>query len=105
MTIKPILVIATTATLALITNVSRDSKIEHNSIDSLLEKSKTSFAKANNSIVVAEKVQKESLQSLKSKVASLEAEKKMLILKLNKNVENPTPIIDSVEQFNLFPSN
>jgi len=103
--IKPILVIATAVGIALVTTTHEPAINETtNSIDSLIAKSKTSCTKANNSIAIAEKVQKENLKNLKDKVATLETEKKMLILKLEKNVENP-PIIDSVEQFNLFPSN
>ena len=103
--IKPILVIATAVSIALVTTTHEPAINETtNSIDSLIAQSKTSCTKANNSIAIAEKVQKENLKTLKDKVATLETEKKMLILKLEKNVESPNPV-DSVEQFDLFSSN
>jgi len=75
------------------------------SIDSLLAKSKTNFIKANSSIKVAEKMQKESFESIKAKIETLEAENKILTFKLEHNEDTIIPVVDSVEPFNLFPSN
>ena len=75
------------------------------SIDSLLAKSKSNFIKANSSIKVAEEVQKENIKTIKSKITQLELENKTLILKIEHYEDTIVPVTDTVEQFNLFPSN
>lgn len=102
---KTILFIATTLAIA-VSTLKTDNKQNANpdSIDSLLAKSKTNFIKANSSIKVAEKVQKENFETIKSKIEKLELENKTLILKIEHYEDTIVPI-DTVEQFNLFPSN
>jgi hypothetical protein len=102
---KTVLFIVTTLVIA-VSTLKTDNKQNANtdSIDSLLAKSKSNFIKANSSIKVAEKVQKESFETIKSKIEKLELENKTLILKLE-NYEDTIVPIDTVEQFNLFPSN
>jgi hypothetical protein len=102
---KTILFIATTLAIA-VSTLKTDNKqnVNPDSIDSLLAKSKTNFIKANSSIKVAEKVQKENIETIKSKIATLELENKSLILKIEHYEDTIVPI-DTVEQFNLFPSN
>jgi predicted RNase H-like nuclease (RuvC/YqgF family) len=70
-----------------------------------LEKSKNNFIKANSSIKVAEKVQKENIETIKSKITALELENKSLTLKLETYEDSIIPVADTIEQFNLFPSN
>jgi predicted RNase H-like nuclease (RuvC/YqgF family) len=103
---KTILFIATTLVIA-VSTLKTDNKQNANpdSIDSLLAKSKTNFVKANSSIKVAEKVQKENIETIKSKITALELENKSLTLKLEHYEDTILPVIDTVEQFNLFPSN
>ena len=103
---KTILFIATTLAIA-VSTLKTDNKqnVNPDSIDSLLAKSKTNFIKANSSIKVAEKVQKESFETIKSKIATLELENKTLTLKLENYEDTIIPVIDSVEPFSLFPSN
>jgi hypothetical protein len=102
---KTVLLIFTTLAIA-VSTLKTDNKQNANpdSIDSLLAKSKTNFIKANSSIKVAEKVQKENIETIKSKIATLELENKTLTLKLEHYEDTIVPI-DTVEQFNLFPSN
>ena len=102
---KTILFIATTLAIA-VSTLKTDNKqnVNPDSIDSLLAKSKTNFIKANSSIKVAEKVQKENIETIKSKITALELENKSLILKIEHYEDTIVPI-DTVEQFNLFPSN
>jgi seryl-tRNA synthetase len=102
---KTVLFIVTTLVIA-VSTLKTDNKQNANtdSIDSLLAKSKTNFIKANSSIKVAEKVQKESFETIKTKIAALELENKTLILKIEHYEDTIVPI-DTVEQFNLFPSN
>ena len=102
---KTVLFIVTTLAIA-VSTLKTDNKQNANpdSIDSLLAKSKNNFIKANSSIKVAEKVQKESFETIKTKIAALELENKTLILKIEHYEDTIVPI-DTVEQFNLFPSN
>jgi len=102
---KTVLFIVTTLVIA-VSTLKTDNKQNANpdSIDSLLAKSKSNFIKANSSIKVAEKVQKESFETIKSKIEKLELENKTLILKIEHYEDTIVPI-DTVEQFNLFPSN
>jgi seryl-tRNA synthetase len=102
---KTVLFIVTTLAIA-VSTLKTDNKQNANpdSIDSLLAKSKNNFIKANSSIKVAEKVQKESFETIKSKIEKLELENKTLILKIEHYEDTIVPI-DTVEQFNLFPSN
>ena len=102
---KTVLFIVTTLVIA-VSTLKTDNKQNANpdSIDSLLAKSKSNFIKANSSIKVAEKVQKESFETIKTKIAALELENKTLILKIEHYEDTIVPI-DTVEQFNLFPSN
>lgn len=103
---KTVLFIATTLAIA-VSTLKTDNKqnVNPDSIDSLLAKSKTNFIKANSSIKVAEKVQKESFETIKNKITQLELENKTLTLKLETYEDTIVPVIDTVEQFNLFPSN
>ena len=103
---KTVLFIATTLAIA-VSTLKTDNKqnVNSDSIDSLLAKSKTNFIKANSSIKVAEKVQKESFETIKNKITQLELENKSLTLKLETYEDTIVPIADTVEQFNLFPSN
>lgn len=103
---KTILFIVTTLAIA-VSTLKTDNKqnVNPDSIDSLLAKSKTNFIKANSSIKVAEKVQKESFETIKNKITQLELENKSLTLKLETYEDTIVPVIDTVEQFNLFPSN
>jgi hypothetical protein len=102
---KTILFIATTLVIAVSTiKIDTHQSNGPDSIDSLLAKSKTNFIKANSSIKVAEKVQKENIETIKSKITALELENKSLILKIEHYEDTIVPI-DTVEQFNLFPSN
>ena len=102
---KTVLLIFTTLAIA-VSTLKTDNKQNANtdSIDSLLAKSKNNFIKANSSIKVAEKVQKENIETIKSKITQLELENKTLILKIEHYEDTIVPI-DTVEQFNLFPSN
>ena len=102
---KTVLFIVTTLVIA-VSTLKTDNKQNANpdSIDSLLAKSKVNFVKANSSIKVAEKVQKESFEIIKAKITELELENKTLILKIEHYEDTIVPI-DTVEQFNLFPSN
>ncbi len=102
---KTVLFIVTTLVIA-VSTLKTDNKQNANpdSIDSLLAKSKTNFIKANSSIKVAEKVQKESFEIIKAKITELELENKTLILKIEHYEDTIVPI-DTVEPFNLFPSN
>jgi hypothetical protein len=50
-------------------------------------------------------MQKENFETIKSKITALELENKSLTLKLEHYEDTIVPVIDSVEQFNLFPSN
>jgi hypothetical protein len=104
---KTILFVATTLAIAVSTlnNDTVPKKRVPDSIDSLLAKSKTNFVKANSSIKVAEKMQKENFETIKSKIEKLELENKSLTLKLETYEDTIPAVIDSVEQFNLFPSN
>lgn len=103
---KTILFIVTTLAIT-VSTLKTDNKqnVNPDSIDSLLAKSKTNFIKANSSIKVAEKVQKESFETIKNKITALELENKSLTLKLETYEDTIVPVIDTVEQFNLFPSN
>ena len=103
---KTVLFIVTTLVIA-VSTLKTDNKQNANtdSIDSLLAKSKSNFIKANSSIKVAEKVQKESFETIKTKIAALELENKTLILKIEHYEDSIIPVIDSVEPFSLFPSN
>jgi len=104
---KTILFVATTLAIA-VSTLNKDTVQKNkvpDSIDSLLSKSKTNFVKANSSIKVAEKMQKENFETIKSKIEKLELENKTLTLKLEHYEDTIVPVIDSVEQFNLFPSN
>jgi hypothetical protein len=102
---KTVLLIFTTLAIA-VSTLKTDNKQNANpdSIDSLLAKSKTNFIKANTSIKVAEKVQKESFETIKTKITALELENKSLTLKLEHYEDTIVPV-DTIEQFNLFPSN
>ena len=102
---KTVLLIFTTLAIA-VSTLKTDNKQNANpdSIDSLLAKSKSNFIKANSSIKVAEKVQKENIKIIKSKITQLELENKTLILKIEHYEDTIVPT-DTVEQFNLFPSN
>jgi siroheme synthase (precorrin-2 oxidase/ferrochelatase) len=104
---KTILFVATTLAIAVSTlnNDTVPKKRVPDSIDSLLAKSKTNFVKANSSIKVAEKMQKENFETIKSKITALELENKTLTLKLEHYEDTIVPVTDTVEQFNLFPSN
>ena len=104
---KTILFVATTLAIAVSTlnNDTVPKKRVPDSIDSLLAKSKTNFVKANSSIKVAEKMQKENFETIKSKITALELENKTLTLKLEHYEDTIMPVTDTVEQFNLFPSN
>ena len=103
---KTVLFIVTTLVIA-VSTLKTDNKQNANtdSIDSLLAKSKSNFIKANSSIKVAEKVQKESFETIKTKIAALELENKSLIQKLENYEDSIIPVIDSVEPFSLFPNN
>jgi len=103
---KTVLLIFTTLAIA-VSTLKTDNKQNANpdSIDSLLAKSKSNFIKANSSIKVAEKVQKENIETIKAKITELELENKTLILKIEHYEDTIVPVIDTVEQFNLFPSN
>ena len=70
---KTILFVATTLAIAVSTlnNDTVPKKRVPDSIDSLLAKSKTNFVKANSSIKVAEKLQKENFENIKSKITAL----------------------------------
>ena len=104
---KTILFIATTLVIAVstFTNDTVPKKRIPDSIDSLLAKSKSNFIKANSSIKVAEKVQKENFETIKAKITELELENKTLTLKIENYEDSIIPVADTVEQFNLFPSN
>ena len=104
---KGLLLIATTIALgiATLTHEPEERVKTAGSIDSLLARSKNNFVKANSSIKVAEKLQKESFEIIKTKIATLEQENKTLTLKLENYEDTIPPVIDSVEPFNLFPSN
>jgi predicted RNase H-like nuclease (RuvC/YqgF family) len=104
---KTILFVATTLAIAVssLNNDTVPKKRVPDSIDSLLAKSKTNFVKANSSIKVAEKMQKENFETIKSKIEKLELENKTLTLKLETYEDTIVPVTDTVEQFNLFPSN
>jgi predicted RNase H-like nuclease (RuvC/YqgF family) len=104
---KGLLFIVTTLaiTVSSLNNDTLPKKKVPDSIDSLLAKSKTNFIKANSSIKVAEKMQKENFETIKSKIEKLELENKTLTLKLEHYEDTIPAVIDSVEQFNLFPSN
>jgi hypothetical protein len=103
---KTVLFIVTTLVIA-VSTLKTDNKQNANpdSIDSLLAKSKSNFIKANSSIKVAEKVQKESFETIKTKIAALELENKTLIQKIENYEDSIIVPIDSVEPFSLFPSN
>ena len=104
---KGLLFIVTTLaiTVSTLNNDTVPKKKVPDSIDSLLAKSKNNFIKANSSIKVAEKLQKENFETIKSKIEKLELENKTLTLKLEHYEDTIPAVIDSVEQFNLFPSN
>ena len=104
---KGLLLIATTLaiTVSSLTHEPEPKNTTSDSIDSLLAKSKSNFVKANSSIKVAEKLQKESFETIKTKIATLESENKSLTYKLEHYEDTIVPIADTVEQFNLFPSN
>jgi predicted RNase H-like nuclease (RuvC/YqgF family) len=104
---KGLLFIVTTLaiTVSSLNNDTVPKKKVPDSIDSLLAKSKTNFIKANSSIKVAEKMQKESFETIKNKITALELENKSLTFKLEHYEDTIVPIADTVEQFNLFPSN
>ena len=104
---KSVLFIATTLVIAVSTlTLEPESKnTTPDSIDSLLAKSKSNFVKANSSIKVAEIVQKESFETIKTKIATLESENKSLTFKLEHYEDTIPAVIDSVEPFSLFPSN
>jgi hypothetical protein len=103
---KTVLFIVTTLVIA-VSTLKTDNKQNANpdSIDSLLAKSKNNFIKANSSIKVAEKVQKESFEIIKAKITELELENKTLIQKIENYEDSIIAPIDSVEPFSLFPSN
>ncbi len=103
---KTVLFIVTTLVIA-VSTLKTDNKQNANpdSIDSLLAKSKSNFIKANSSIKVAEKVQKESFEIIKAKITELELENKTLIQKIENYEDSIIPVADTVEQFSLFPSN
>jgi len=103
---KGLLFIVTTLAIT-VSTLKTDNKqnVNPDSIDSLLAKSKTNFIKANSSIKVAEKVQKESFETIKNKITQLELENKTLTFKLEHYEDTIPAVIDTVEQFNLFPSN
>lgn len=103
---KTILFVATTLAIAVSTLKSDSPKSNGpDSIDSLLAKSKVNFTKANSSIKVAEKIQKENFETIKNKIATLELENKILTLKIENYEDSIITPIDSVEPFSLFPSN
>jgi ABC-type transporter MlaC component len=104
---KTVLFIVTTLVIAVstLTHEPEPKNTTPDSIDSLLAKSKSNFVKANSSIKVAEKVQKESFETIKTKIAALELENKTLITKLENYEDSIIPVIDSSEPFSLFPSN
>lgn len=104
---KGLLLIATTLaiTVSSLTHEPEPKSTTPDSIDSLLAKSKSNFVKANSSIKVAEKLQKENFETIKTKIATLESENKSLTYKLEHYEDTIVPIADTVEQFNLFPSN
>lgn len=104
---KGLLLIATTLaiTVSSLTHEPEPKSTTPDSIDSLLAKSKSNFVKANSSIKVAEKLQKENFETIKTKIATLESENKSLTFKLEHYEDTIVPIADTVEQFNLFPSN
>jgi Skp family chaperone for outer membrane proteins len=104
---KTVLFIVTTLVIAVSTlTLEPESKnIAPDSIDSLLAKSKSNFVKANSSIKVAEKVQKETFETIKAKITELELENKTLIQKIENYEDSIIVPIDSVEPFSLFPSN
>jgi hypothetical protein len=54
---------------------------------------------------VAEKLQKESFETIKTKIAALESENKSLTFKLEHYEDTIPAVVDTVEPFNLFPSN
>jgi hypothetical protein len=54
---------------------------------------------------VAEKLQKESFETIKTKIATLESENKSLTFKLEHYEDTIPTVVDSVEPFNLFPNN
>jgi hypothetical protein len=103
---KTVLFIATTLVIA-VSTIKRDTQQNDgpDSIDSLLAKSKVNFTKANSSIKVAEKVQKENFETIKNKITELEAENKTLIQKIENYEDSIIAPIDSVEPFSLFPNN
>jgi putative cell wall-binding protein len=104
---KTILFVATTLAIA-VSTLNKDTvqkKRIPDSVDSLLAKSKTNFNKANSSIKVAEKLQKENFEVIKSKIEKLELENKSLIQKIEHYEDTVIPVTDTVEQFNIFPSN
>jgi hypothetical protein len=103
---KTVLFIVTTLAIA-VSTLKTDNKQNANpdSIDSLLAKSKSNFIKANSSIKVAEKVQKENFETIKAKITELELENKTLIQKIENYEDSIIVPIDSVEPFSLFPSN
>lgn len=104
---KSVLFIATTLVIAVstLTHEPEPKNTTPDSIDSLLAKSKSNFVKANSSIKVAEKVQKESFETIKTKIAALELENKTLIQKNGNYEDSIIAPIDSVEPFSLFPNN
>jgi hypothetical protein len=104
---KGLLFIVTTLAIAVSTlnNDTVPKKRIPDSVDSLLAKSKTNFNKANSSIKVAEKLQKENFEVIKSKIEKLELENKSLIQKIEHYEDTVIPVTDTVEQFNIFPSN
>ena len=104
---KGLLFIVTTLAIAVSTlnNDTVPKKRIPDSVDSLLAKSKTNFNKANSSIKVAEKMQKENFEVIKSKIEKLELENKSLIQKIEHYEDTVIPVTDTVEQFNIFPSN
>ena len=104
---KSILFIATTLAISVstLTHEPESKNTTPDSIDSLLAKSKSNFVKANSSIKVAEKLQKESFETIKTKIATLESENKSLTFKLEHYEDTIPTVVDSVEPFNLFPNN
>jgi hypothetical protein len=104
---KIVLAIATTLAIsvATLTHEPQEKNKTTDSIDSLLARSKSNFIKANSSIKVAEKMQKENFETIKNKIATLESENKSLTLKLEHNEDTIIPVVDSIEQFDLFPNN
>ena len=104
---KSVLFIATTLVIAVstLTHEPESKNTTPDSIDSLLAKSKSNFIKANSSIKVAEKVQKENIETIKTKIAALESENKSLTFKLEHYEDTIPTVVDSVEPFNLFPNN